>query len=308
MLDSTLTPITVQQIQIFLSVMETLNFSRSSVLLNMTQPGISKSLSKLEDELGFKLFERNTRNVTPTNAGRILYQEWKDILAAIQQGYHSARVSVTAQKSVLKIGSATSMDPDGRFWNLVTQYSTQFPKTQLVVEEITDMPLLCNYMREGLFDIIVVPQFACLDFDPAKYDARYAAMCNVQIAVMPGHELYERDTLTIEDILEQPVCLLDPSVNPQVLEWVRRIYQTSGHEPRIGNFYRSNYQLRKAFEAHNILLADSFWEQLPLADLKRIPLQGHYSGILCVYRRVNPKRSVLDFLELAEQSANQDLV
>lgn len=70
-----LSSITFQQVYIFLSVAESCNFSLSAERLNMTQPGISKSLSKLETLVGFRLFERNRQTVRLTAAGQRLYQD-----------------------------------------------------------------------------------------------------------------------------------------------------------------------------------------------------------------------------------------
>ena len=61
-----ISPVTLQQMQVFLSVAETLSFSRSAKQLNMTQPGISKSIVSLESLLGFSLFERTSRKVSLT--------------------------------------------------------------------------------------------------------------------------------------------------------------------------------------------------------------------------------------------------
>ena len=67
--DYTLTPITLQQIQIFLCAARIQNFTHAAAELNMTQPGVSKSIATLESILGFSLFEKSGRHVTLTKEG-----------------------------------------------------------------------------------------------------------------------------------------------------------------------------------------------------------------------------------------------
>lgn len=55
---------TTQQIKCILTLAETLNFSKAAQELNITQPAFSRMIVRAEDEIGFKLFQRNTRAVT----------------------------------------------------------------------------------------------------------------------------------------------------------------------------------------------------------------------------------------------------
>jgi LysR family positive regulator for ilvC len=55
---------------VFLSLAETLNFSRSGELLHMSVSAVSRTLRRLEDELGLPLLERDNRRVRLTGAGR----------------------------------------------------------------------------------------------------------------------------------------------------------------------------------------------------------------------------------------------
>ncbi|MFD2842475.1 LysR family transcriptional regulator [Paracoccus cavernae] len=57
----------------FLVVAEELNFRRASERLNLDQSALTRRIQKLEQNLGFRLFERTTREVALTQAGRSFY-------------------------------------------------------------------------------------------------------------------------------------------------------------------------------------------------------------------------------------------
>ena len=62
----------ISQLESFLAIVEEHGFSRAAVRLNRTQPAVSQTIRKLEEELGEQLFERSTRDGTLTAAGAVL--------------------------------------------------------------------------------------------------------------------------------------------------------------------------------------------------------------------------------------------
>lgn len=100
-------------LSVFLSVAETLNFSRSSELLHMSVSAVSRTIQRLEEELGQPLLERDNRSVRLTSAGREFREYSRSSVAEWQQlrrrlgsdeelaGEVSLHCSVTASYSVL---------------------------------------------------------------------------------------------------------------------------------------------------------------------------------------------------------------
>ncbi len=98
---------------VFLTVADTLNFSRSSELLYMSVSAVSRTIKKLEDEIGQPLLERDNRSVRLTGAGREFREYARRAVAEWQQlrrkmgsdeelaGEVSLYCSVTATYSVL---------------------------------------------------------------------------------------------------------------------------------------------------------------------------------------------------------------
>ena len=64
--------------KVFYEVAKAGNISKASKALMISQPAISKSISKLEEELGVRLFSRNSRGVMLTSEGEILFEHVTD--------------------------------------------------------------------------------------------------------------------------------------------------------------------------------------------------------------------------------------
>lgn len=103
----------IRTLSVFLSVADTLNFSRSSEMLHMSVSAVSRTIQRLESELGQPLLERDNRSVRLTGAGRDFRDYARNAVAQWQQlrrrlgsegelaGEVSLYCSVTATYSVL---------------------------------------------------------------------------------------------------------------------------------------------------------------------------------------------------------------
>lgn len=70
----------IRQLRSFLAVAETLNFSRAAQSLFLSQSALSRQIMDLEKEVGLSLFERNTRRVELTEAGRLLLTHARELM------------------------------------------------------------------------------------------------------------------------------------------------------------------------------------------------------------------------------------
>lgn len=74
-----------RQLRNFLKIAETGSITRAADALGVAQPSLSQQVLRLEDEVGFKLFERTTRGVTTTQAGEILQKHARQMLEIAEQ-------------------------------------------------------------------------------------------------------------------------------------------------------------------------------------------------------------------------------
>ena len=99
----------------FLMVAEELNFKRSAERLNMDQSALTRRVQKLENVLGFQLFERTTREVSLTAAGQSFYQENIYLLDRYKASIDTARRIAEGKTGLLRIAymafAATELMP-----------------------------------------------------------------------------------------------------------------------------------------------------------------------------------------------------
>lgn len=75
----------LDQLKLFVDIVRVQSFTKVAELNYVTQPAVSLSIQKLEDELGVKLLERTTRRVLVTEEGRILHEYARDILEKVRE-------------------------------------------------------------------------------------------------------------------------------------------------------------------------------------------------------------------------------
>lgn len=95
----------IRQLKYFMAIVEEGQISRAARRLHMAQPPLSLQLKMLEDELGARLIERNTKSLRLTEAGHALYQRAEQIVGLVDTTAKEIREFDQGLRGTLAIGS-----------------------------------------------------------------------------------------------------------------------------------------------------------------------------------------------------------
>ncbi|MHC4880828.1 MAG: LysR family transcriptional regulator [Planctomycetota bacterium] len=191
----------LDQLRYFLRVAERGNFTRAAEDLGISQPALSRSIQKLEDELGQPVFERKTRSVALTDAGTLLQSRAQQVLTILEDT--KAEITDDGECGRVRIGAIPTIAPYF-LPEVLQQFSAEFPRATLIVQENTTDNLLKS-CTQGEIDLAIL----ALPI-PAKY-LEFEELFEEELLLVlpPDHPLVEKPKIRLSDVEQFPFVLLD---------------------------------------------------------------------------------------------------
>lgn len=141
-------------LQAFLAVAETGSFSLAAERLYLTQPAVSKRIAALEDELCGKLFERLSKRVVLTEAGRVLLPKARHIALEMTECRQMMADLSGEVSGVLQLATSHHIGLH-RLPPYLRSYSLQYPKVEFALQ-FMDSESGCAAVAEGDLEMAVV--------------------------------------------------------------------------------------------------------------------------------------------------------
>lgn len=195
----------LRHLRYFVAVAEELNFGRAARRLNIAQPPLSRQIRDLEREVGTPLFERGSRGVELTHAGRAFLPEVRLTLAQAERAQRTAQRAAQGETGRLRVGFVEAATHSGILPDVLSFFRMHLPAIGLSLLEM-DSAQQSEALRDGRIDFGIAAG-APLDGDRWLH-AEQVYSEPLLLAVPAGHPLDGRKRFTLADLAGEPFVLI----------------------------------------------------------------------------------------------------
>ncbi|MFF9490103.1 LysR substrate-binding domain-containing protein [Streptomyces sp. NPDC014676] len=216
----------IRQLRYFLAVAEECHFGRAATRLHVAQPALSQQIKQLEGELGVLLFDRTTRHVALTEAGRQLADHARTLVGGEERArahMHELAAGRAGRVSVGFIGTAT--------YDLLPRVArtvrAQLPAVAMDLRGEVLAPRLIEGLLDHTYDLVVVRQAA-----PGEGVHVTALRSEPLVAVLPSpHPLASRRVVALEELAGEPFVIHPSQARSSMYDRVLAACRRAGFEP-----------------------------------------------------------------------------
>ncbi|WP_323960088.1 LysR family transcriptional regulator [Arthrobacter sp. JZ12] len=218
------------QLESFVAVAEELHFGAAAARLNMTQPPLSRQIQLLERELDAQLFERNSRKVELTAAGKVLLPAARRVLDLCSKTSLDVRRVATGEAGSIVIGY-TAIAGQVALPAILRKAGAQMPGVSLVLREAVSVDQL-DALSRGSIDIGLLRPIVAR---PGVITRPF--MEDRLVAALPeGHELASGNGVSLRQLDGLPLMMYSTAEARYFYDLVMRLYESAGVHPRITQF------------------------------------------------------------------------
>ncbi|MGW5464347.1 LysR family transcriptional regulator [Streptomyces sp. NPDC003996] len=258
------------QLHAFVVLAEELHFGRAAARLGIAQPPFSQQIRRLEEKVGYALFDRERGRVRLTPAGRALLPAARQALAGLADGLAAARAVGSGRSGRLRIGFAASLALTV-LPGLLRDFRQRFPDAHLDIREMTTAPQL-DALLDRTIDIGLLREPPA---DVSELGFR-TVLSEPFVAVLPAaHPLAARRTVPLAELAGEPFVLLPRAVGPQLYDRITGLCEEARFTPRIS-------QHAVEWQTVCALVETGLGVSLAPASIRRVRLKG------VAFRRIVP--------------------
>jgi len=222
--------LTFLSIEYFLKVAETLNFTAAARELYISQPALSKQIKQLEEEIGVRLFRRDTKQVELTAGGKLLYEEWSRLIKNSEKAIGAAKNLEEKQSNKIRVGIAEFNGLIDIIGPILEQF-TEITNNVEVIYEVHGFSQLRKMLENDEVDLI----FSLNTELPSERKRLYVqSLFDMQLCIivpMKSH-LAARESLEVEDLREETVFMFSEEYSEAGKKSVEAHLDRKGVHPR----------------------------------------------------------------------------
>jgi DNA-binding transcriptional LysR family regulator len=220
----------LRHLRYFVAVAEELSFRRAAERLHLAQPPLSSQIKGLEGELGLKLFERSTRTVKLTAAGKVFLDEARLVLTAAARAEQNVRKAQQGLIGPLRIGVlAPAATP--RLARVLRFFRQKFPEVQFSLHEMTSVEQL-QQLRDDQLDVGLLRPPVLFP----ELDYRFLEESSMVLAAPAGHRLAQARHIGWSDFHKEPLVMVHPKLQHGYYDKFLELCAKAGATPIVGQY------------------------------------------------------------------------
>lgn len=184
----------------------------AAAVVHVAQPSLSRQIRRLEKDLGFALFDRSSRGLTLTAAGRAFLPVARDLLARDVQASATAEAIARGRVANLTVVSAATTVAD-----IIAPFVVRAGQDGVIGNVVEAYPEhVYGALWNGDADFAVGTRIP-----PTEHRSRVIGHAYLWAQVPPGHPLAQRAKVTITELMSEPLIVLSET------HGVRRMFDTA---------------------------------------------------------------------------------
>ncbi len=237
---------TTKQLYYLVTIADAASLSRAAQVLKISQPALSRFLSEYEDTLGFLLFLRYKRQLTPTAVGRYVLDCAQKILDEQTRMLQSLRALEDSKRSLIRL--ATAPDRGAIIYSRIYKpFSRRYPDIALSLTELYASEQI-GAVQHGQIDLAIGagPVSDKVADLPFAYE-------ELLVSLPVSHPLSARDRIRLIELKDTPFVLQGPRHSIRIL--AEELFKEAGFSPVV------------TFESNDVILVDHMMHQAVGAGL-----------------------------------------
>ena len=203
--------IKLRDLHVFFTVAQHGSMGKAAAKLGVTTPTVSDVIADLENAVGVKLFDRNTRGVEPTIYGRAVLKRGLVAFDELKQCIRDIEFLADPTVGELWIGCPESVS-SAILQAIIRTFKREYPRVVLHVEEVNAPTLELPALRTRKLDLLFARLIGPANGDPLAEDLNIETLFNDELAVVVGtHSKWARRRKTdLVDLVNEPWILTPP--------------------------------------------------------------------------------------------------
>lgn len=286
----------LRQLRYFIAVAQERNLSRAAVRLNLSQPPLTRQMHQLEADLGVRLFDRNSRGVALTEAGRLFLDDARNILDMMARAAARARSAQEGQIGRLEVAVFGSVMFD-RLPRLLAKFRATHPGVELVFHTMSKGEQI-EALRQGR----IHAGFSRLTSSHPDIASEMLQHERMMVVLPQGHPLVKPRSLRVKDLADCPLVLFASGPRPNFIDAVYALFDRAGVRPTVGQTVEdavTGVALVAAGFGICLVPESASYVRVPGVEFRALSDASHrLLDVNCIYRRADDSPVTAAFVRM----------